>query len=117
MNKEIPVCNRLCFYHDIKRAWDIHESKISSQGPVIDCHEPSTLTITKKSNQNQTLRGFSTNRKDEIERDNNFLLKKLLNINGNQGVKKKKTKNKQRLPNLAEINRIQREEKLRKIEK
>ena len=107
MNREIPVCNKICFYHELKRAWDIHENKIEIQAPIVDCQKPETLSLKAT----QTFRGVPTNRKNEIDRQNNFLLKKLLDINSSSVIKRthnrhiKKGKN---LPDLVQITRSQR---------
>lgn len=48
MNSEIPVANRICSYKQMKRNWEIHESKILSLKCGIDQSPPQKYIFGRK---------------------------------------------------------------------
>lgn len=47
MNAEVPIANRICSYKQLKRNWEIHESKILNLKCSVDQSPPPTLSRKK----------------------------------------------------------------------
>lgn len=75
----MPHPNRLCAYTELKRNWDIHESKLLSLKSSIDQRAPGKFIFAKK-NRDPQRPNRSTLRDWEVEKENRALLEKLLHV-------------------------------------
>jgi hypothetical protein len=64
MNREVPMQNRICGFKEIKRAWEIHETKLKHLRGSIDTVAPKKYIYEKK---NVFHNSISTKRLKEIE--------------------------------------------------
>jgi len=77
MFRSIPVTNKLCFDKDVKRAWKIHEAKISSFKSSLSKERPEHFDFLDQRLKKAALKEV---RNMEVDRENQVLLKKIKEI-------------------------------------